>query len=241
MKHRGLVILAAGVGLLSAGALSQTVVYTPHAVGFVRKEFSRGQWTMCSVPLNPAQASSAATLAEILGDGLPVNTKVYFWKDNQSWEYEEFSGVEDEFGNIVNQWTPGTHQFPCGSGLFVFVPADAPESSYTIFLTGRVPAAATSPVYQVEGFTLFGYPYPVSTNLVNTVFGSHATVGDKCYIWSPSGWQYSVYSGVEDEFGNLVNQWSPDVQIVPGMALFYQAASPGVTNDVARPYSYPAE
>ena len=243
MKNRALIALVAGVGLFAAAAISQTSVYSANAVGFIKVDFPKGQWTMCSVPLNSMTGSASAPLSEILGNtNLPVGTKAYFWKSNQTWDFETVSEIEDpDTGELIPQWTPGTATFSVGQGLFVNVPDTAPSNTYTVFMTGEVPAGATSTVYQVEGFTLFGYPYPVDAGFASSKFTENASVGDKCYVWSGGSWVPSTCSEVEDpDTGELFKQWIPEVTFAPGSAVFYQAIS-SVTNPVVRPYTYPAE
>ncbi len=249
MKNRTLIAMVAGVGLIAAAAISQSSVYSANAVGFVKVDFPKGQWTMCAVPLNSMTGASTATLGEILGtNSLPVGTKAYYFDTTtQGWLFETFEGVEDpDTGDVIFKWSPGTTAFSVGQGLFVNVPADATSNTYTVFMTGEVPAGSTSTVYQVEGFTILGYPYPVNVNFSNTVFSTNATVGDECYIWTyasnPSGeWQKHTFEGVEDpDTGDVTLKWSPDVVLAPGSAVFYRAIS-SLSNNVVRPYTYPAE
>lgn len=243
MKNRTLIALVAGVGLIAAAAVSQTSTYSANAVGFVKVDFPKGQFTMCSVPLNSMTGAAAAPLSEIMGTtNLPVGTEVYFWTPSQAWDKETLSMYEDpDTGDLIPQWTPGTKQFSVGQGLFVNIPNTAPSNTYTVYMTGEVPAGATSTVYQVEGFTLFGYPYPVSGNFSTSVFNTNAAIGDECYVWVSGSWAKSTCTMYEDpDTGDLVKKWIPEVAFTPGSAMFYRATS-ATTNAVERPYTYPAE
>ena len=235
MKKTLVAAMSAAVVASAFYAFAQTnSVYSGNAVGFIRVEIAKGGWGLITVPLKP-MTNTTVTLPELLSTNLPDGTAVYFWNTgSQQWDKEEY-GYNIFTGKY--EWQPGTTQFPVGAGLFVNVPASAPSNTYTVYLTGEVPASATTAVYQVEGFTLFGYPYPVSSTLTGTVFGANATDGDIVFYWSNDHWEkeeygYNIFTGKYE--------WQPGtLAIEPGAAVFYKAVQ-GQTNQVARPYSYPA-
>jgi len=219
MKRIGVVI--AILALVGVAYGQSTQVLSRNAVGYVRVAAAKGTLSLIAHNFVSIDGSTVTT-TNLLADQAPANSVVYGWnRANQAYFSENYIGG---FG-----WFPGTNVLERGNGFWLKIPSGAASNSYDIYLMGEVPSE-TNLDNIVDGITLSGYPYPVSTLWTNTDLAKSAAVGDKLYYWDGS---YKTINYI-DGFG-----WFPsDVVIEPGMGFWYLTTNASLWQET-KPYTWP--
>ena len=206
-----------------------TQVVSRNAVGYVKIEAPKGEFAMLRNDFLPVDGAEP-TVVTVLGQQVPVNTKVYIWDPISSGYLIE---TRVPFGS---GWSPATNVLDTGRGFWLQVPATAPSNTYTVFMMGEVPDRFTQPTstVQVAGstFSQIGYPYPVTMAWTNTALAAAGAVNDKVYFWNGAGYDIITKS----PFGG----WQPpDVEFQPGDAFWYANGGGEITWNEPKPYDWP--
>jgi hypothetical protein len=207
---------------------AQEVVTSVNAVGYVKKDLPKGSASLLRQDFLTMEDDP--TPANIFGDTLPVQSKVYVW-NGTAYQISTYSTslVPDPQGGLmtVTNWNADFNLDP-GIGFWVTIPDTAPEDTYSVTLLGEVPNTDSS-TNPVSGVALLGFPYPVETQFTATDLAQKANVNDKAYFWNGSSYQILTYSTslVPDPQGGLmtVTNWNGDVTISLGEGFWYQNTS----------------
>ena len=238
MKKTLIPLLALALsGAAGFHAQAQETVTSVNAVGMVKITVNPGEFTLLSLPFLVDEESTAE---DIFG-AVPYGTTIYFWEDN-NWVTEIYSeGIP--FLGIPDAWEPGfgreLNHFQRGDGIFIFLPDNS--DSHDITLTGEVPGQSTAPltVQNIsEGFSLFGFGYPVPLNISDSRIDLQPEYNDTIFVWN-NGWETSIYQeGVP--FLGIEDGWESDFEISPAGAIFYRTDSANsLSIEKALLYSFP--
>lgn len=179
------------------------------------------------------------TTQNVLGDQLPVNTRVYLWRPGVGGGYSQEIYEEKWSGGfppvyLGNEWNPGTNHLDPGRGFWLQIPNNAPQPTYTLNLLGEVPSNPTSTIPITYGLNMIGYSYPVDVVLSNLDLTAKAAVGDRIYKWNGSGYDQNIYQEIwSGGFPPVLlgTDWAvPSMQIKVGQGLWYQRNTAGTVN-----------
>lgn len=220
MKKATWIIIAAVA--LSFSVYAQTEIRSENAVGYVKVEAPKGTLNLISHNFDSIDGQPV-TVANLLGDQVPVGSAVFIWDKNaQKYTFEN---------NLILGWNPGTNVLQRGLGFWLKIPDTAPSNSYNVYLMGEVPESTNANDNTVSGLMLAGFPYPVQIAFTNTALAQNASIGDKLYYWKTNQ-QYGYVN-------RLIIGWNPnDFVIEPGMGFWYQTANPQAW-DETKPYTWP--
>lgn len=221
MKSPARLILLALFSAAAASAPAQEST-SLQAVGFVRVTLERGAQTIVSLPFD-AIDGEAQTVEDLIGATLPANSSLVYWDTvSQSFRTERFqrSGL-----GAPLQWSAGIGQslksFSRGEAFFLTIPANAPEESYELIITGIVPDGPDSDTEIVlpEGLILMGVPYPVTTTIGNSDLNLDPRNGESLNKWN-NGWNRNGFSppGV----GQSPAWENAESTLKPGQGFFYR-------------------
>lgn len=214
------------IGALSCAAATTVTAQdstSEQALGFVRIELERGTQTIVSLPFDSFDGE-AQTAADLIGDTLPPNTALIYWDTaTQSFVTERYQ--KPGLSSPV-QWTVGIGQtekaFSRGEAFFLTIPANAPEASYTLVLTGIVPDGPDSDteVPLTEGLVLMGVPYPIETDIDEANLNLLPADNESVNLWVNGNWQRKGYN--RPDLSSSPAWENTSVTIKPGQGFFYR-------------------
>ncbi len=205
-------------GMLAAGAMAQTNVYSKNAVGVIRVDVPANRWTLVSYQLNPLNTSNR--VGEVLGtNGIPDGMVVLLF-NGISYVAEEY--IEGD------GWVPGTNTLPRGVGFWMRAP-----SAFSLYLTGEVPSETNTTVNLPAGYRLVSFPYPVDVPISNSVLNVVAQDGDTILRFTGTGYEAAEY--IEGD------GWIPgNFMLRVGESYWYKSVSSKVWNEPKNVhYTYP--
>lgn len=202
-------------GLISGSAFAVTnVVNSANVVGYNQITIPSNQFVLVALDFNNA----SNTINDLFGT-LPAGSSVYSWNTGSQ------SYVIASKSSRAGWGVSATNRIQIGTGVFVVLPANTQTNLY---FSGDVPTAGTTSIYQVNGYALIAYPYPVDMLFTNTALAKNAAVGDQLSIWS-NGW--TTYSkSARAGWGTASN-----VILRVGQAFFYKSVTNSAVNEV-KPY-----
>lgn len=211
--------LAAVVTMLTLATWGQsTNVYSKNAVGVIKVTIPTNRWILVSHQLNPLNTSNR--VQDILGtNGVPDGTVALFFNGTHyiSEEYVDGDG-----------WIPGTNTIARGIGFWVRSPV-----GFDLFLTGEVPSETNTTVSLLTGYQLVSFPYPVETDITNSVLNTVAEDGDTILRFTGTN-----YVGAEFIEGD---GWlPPDFKLKIGESYWYRSGGSKAWNEPKNKYyTYP--
>ncbi len=209
----------------AAGLHAQDTVTSVNAVGMVRVDLNRGDFTMVSFPFENS-GDGSMTINELFGDSLPSSSIVY------SWDVVEQGYITSIFGTRTG-WSNGDVEVDRKMGFYIFIPTNAPNPDYTITFSGEVPGGVDAEITVIpllEGFNFVAFPYPVSKQLSETGLDDIVQSGDFVYFWNGSEW-------ISSSWGTRTG-WTNNFTIDPGQGFFFRtSASRNWTQ--SKPYLWP--
>jgi len=209
-------ITAVITSLIGGAALAQTnVVSSANVVGYNQITIPSNQYVLVSLGFDVADN----TISNLFGS-LPVGSSAYLW-DTQTQAYKSFTKATRGGWNAF-----GTNRITAGTGAFAKLPANIATN---IYFSGDVPTAGTSIIYQVNGYALVAYPYPVDMAFTNTTLAKNSSIGDSISIWS-NGW--TVYTKATR------GGWGAGSNAVlkVGQAFFYKSTNTASRGEI-KPYT----
>jgi hypothetical protein len=162
------------------------------------------------------------TVESVLGDQLPVGTKVYLYTTGSGYSistYESYFDL-DTFTTVTN-WNPKTADLSGATGFWVENNSGAAVQS---IMSGEVPMDDSFTNSIVEGLQLLTYPYPVAMDVVDMGFSPN--IGDKIYTYS-SGYSIATYETYFDiDTFTTVTDWNPKTASVEvGEGFWYEGVA----------------
>ena len=231
MKKVMVMSVLAGVAMGAAVAIAQQAVYSANVVGFVTVDVPRGGRVMLRNDfVNPEGGD--VTPSKLFGSTLPVDTTILKWETDGTPGYAISSykvniGPPPTFTPTTN-WTPDTVSLARGGGFWVQIPETAPAASYTVTVSGEVPAEAEASQPVAEGMNMLAYMFPADIDWTNTTLAAKAAVGDTAYLWDGTQYainEYKVTIGPPPTFTPTTNWSIPSMRIPVGRSVWYKAAA----------------
>jgi hypothetical protein len=234
----GILAVSMTAGIVSAQA--QTNVLSRNAVGYVKVGLEGGQLALLRNDFNTL-TGAPATPSSVYGDSLPVGSQIFLFNTiTLGYDISTFEeGLDPVTFLPVQRWSddsmdlsPGNSWWvrPSGSGLI------------DIITMGEVPANSQQSVVVVPGLAMVGFPFPATTDWIDTELAKSAQLGDQVFIYDPVTENYiiSTYEEGLDPITFLpVQQWSDaTISIQPGVGFWYRAVA-GRSVDENRPYTWP--
>ena len=210
---------------------AQNSVPSVNAAGYIKATCAVNKFYFLQVPFNTFDGSSY-TLDTLIGTALPDGSSVYAWNTaNQTYD---ISNYIDGLG-----WSPDL-PLARGQGFFVLPsPESASSPTYDLFLFGEVPGATTSAMTTMNlstGFTAVGFPYPVTTTLIDSGLTQITEDGDSVFMWNAGTQTYEIFNRLD--VPGLEWNGDEDKVIPPGVGLFIGKANAGSYVSQV-PYSWP--
>ncbi len=222
-----IVVAMLGVATAATMAFGQTnQVLSRNAVGYIKLNIDKGDFAMIQNPFINL-AGSDYTVTNLFGDQLPSGSSVFIWDEAGQTYVSENKG----FGG----WFPGTNVLDPGNGFFLTIGAAAPSNNYSIFMMGEVPDRFTQPtgtVPYVNGFSMVGYPFPVTTEVTNTTLAANLPSGSTVFLWDQAG---QTYVSENKGFGG----WFPGTNVLNPGAAFFLSTTVSTNWVEPKPYTWP--
>jgi hypothetical protein len=216
-------------GVFAATAVyAQTNVLSQNAVGYVKVSLTGGELKLITHQFNDIDGNPQ-TPSVVLGDQMPVNSKVFTW-NGTSYDIEDYlAGTKTN----PNAWAPDTAALEPGVGFFV----EAPDAA-DVYLLGEVPADASNDLVAQPGLTALGFPFPASQAWTGTATAAGANLNDRFFTWNGSSYDIDDYlAGTKTN----PNAWTnPDKVLTPGEGWFYDSTlGEARTATEVKPYAWP--
>jgi len=171
-------------------------VYSVNAVGYVNVDLKRG-WQMIA---NPLSNQTGNTIPNLLPT-VPEGTTIYKFVNG---------GYGDANGFEFGEWSIPTMELIPGEGVFLYVPADAPEKT-TVTFVGEVKQGHLVTALP-KGFAMVSSQVP-QEGKVTTDLKYPAAEGDTIYTYDNA----AGYASAGFEFG----EWSPAEPVVKVAQAFW--------------------
>jgi hypothetical protein len=205
-------------GLLSASAQ----VYSVNVVGYVNQPLQVG-FNMVANPLDFQGVSAPDNVTNVMGQTLPVGTRVYVWNGAT---YEISSFAKNKAGTATN-WSPVIMMDP-GRGAWVQIPAGTAQTNT---FTGEVKQGTLSNtnIPGGGGYSMLGSIAPVG-GFINTNLLYDGGANDRIFKWTNNGTSsgYSIFSYAKNKAGTATN-WTPVVPQISVAEGFWLQSSAGQT------------
>jgi hypothetical protein len=230
--------LSALLGMIGVGtAMSQSVVYSLNAVGYITLTLNPG-FSIISCQLITTNNTVGSLLNN--GTGLSGNPGPYegsiVYKYNPGTGHYSTDAADAQGSSYSDGWD--------GNGVMTMNPGEAiwfnngTGHAVTATFVGTVPQG-TNTVSLVSGFNMISSPVPFGGDVVTNMGLTNYNDSDKVYVWNnpapghPTG-AYTV-SVVDLEGGSsgYMSQWdSPDPQAQVGQGFWYNATAPFVWTQI---------
>lgn len=223
MKKTLVAAMSAAVVASAFYAFAQTnSVYSGNAVGFIRVDMPKGQYTMVSRPMNEVGGTNGISVANLMGTNYPSGTQVLLWAPSQQYIIATYDSEDG--------WTPAaSNMIYRGMGFFVRIPSSYTGDVFTAYFTGEVPGETNAVVNVIPGFQMVSFAYPTERTVSTTTLGK--TGGEQLMSYSSNGWNITTYD-TEDGWTK------PNFMLKPGEGYFFKCNN--ITNwTEVKPYVYP--
>lgn len=227
--------LSALLGMIGAGtAMSQSVVYSLNAVGYVTVTMPPG-FCMISCQLQ----TTNNTVAGLLNDasGVYDGCNVYKWVNSGS-RYEIDTGDSQGSSYSANGWdNNGTITMNPGEAIWF---QNEFTTNVSVTFVGTVPQG-TNVVTLNSGFNMASSPVPFSGDLVTNMGLTNYNYYDTVYVWNnPGGGNRGAYtisqSDTQGGSSGYMSQWdTPDPQLQVGQGFWYQNNNGGPQGNLSGP------
>ena len=189
MKKIGIII--AVIAFAAIAAQAQTT--SANIVGYSKINAVGGELSLVALNFD----SSSATVADIIGDQLPANSKIHLWNG---------TGYSTSIKNSRSGWSAGT--IARGDAFWIESAAAAGTTNEILF-SGEVLTDATNTTTVAAGIDLVGYSFPVATTFGSTDLANDLPANSKIHVWNGSAYQTAIK--------NSRSGWGTGADIVIGV------------------------
>ncbi|RKX32994.1 MAG: hypothetical protein DRP22_01375 [Verrucomicrobia bacterium] len=229
MKRLVLAVIVAAAALALFCYAQTNQVLSRNAVGYVQVSVPSGGYALVSLNFESLDGSDL-TIADVVGDQLPVGSYAHIW-DRNSKVYQ--SELRTRGG-----WSPGTNVITRGVGFWLEVPSSAATASeHIVYVMGEVPDSfnqgATTTISNVQGLDALAYPFPSAVVWTNTALASNALVGDYLHVWNVTSQSYNSYLKTRGGWTTPDN-----FTIEPGQSFWFETSGTQDWTEI-KPYTWP--
>ncbi len=159
-----------------AATVAQAQTTSANIVGYSKINAVGGELSLVALNFE----SSSTTVADLIGDQLPANSKIHLWNG---------TGYSTSIKNSRSGWSAGT--INRGDAFWIESAASAGTTN-EIIVSGEVLTDATNTTTVASGIDLVGYSFPVETTFGNTDLANTLPANSKIHVWNGSGYQTAI-------------------------------------------------
>jgi len=231
MRTKTLALSALLGALSTASVMSQSVVYSLNAVGYITVTMNPG-FNMIACQL----ITTNNTVGSLLNNGTGLSGNPGPYEGSIVYKYNPVAksygiDVADAAGSsYADGWD--------GNGVITMNPGEAiwfqnnTGAAVTATFVGTVPQG-TNTVGVVKGFNMISSPVPFSGDVVTNMSLTNYNDGDQVFVWNnpatghPTG-AYNLYQvDIQGGSSGYMSQWdTPDPTVQVGQGMWYNASAP---------------